>query len=71
VMVDFGTPLERPVGRIGVALLEEGSFAAGSMGPKVGAACRFVRATGRRAAIGALQDAAAVIAGTAGTQVVR
>ena len=30
------------------------SFAAGSMGPKVEAACRFAKATGRTAAIGAL-----------------
>jgi carbamate kinase len=42
---------------------------AGSMGPKAEAACRFVERTGRRAAIGALEDAAALVAGTAGTQV--
>jgi carbamate kinase len=42
---------------------------AGSMGPKAEAACRFVEGTGRRAAIGALEDAAALVAGTAGTQV--
>jgi carbamate kinase len=43
---------------------------AGSMGPKAEAACRFVEQTGGRAAIGALDDASALIAGTAGTQVV-
>ena len=32
------------------------TFAAGSMGPKVEAACRFARATGKRAAIGELAD---------------
>jgi carbamate kinase len=42
---------------------------AGSMGPKAEAACRFVAQTGGRAAIGALEDAAALVAGTAGTQV--
>jgi carbamate kinase len=42
---------------------------AGSMGPKAEAACRFVERTGRRAAIGALEDARALVAGTAGTQV--
>jgi carbamate kinase len=42
---------------------------AGSMGPKAEAAARFV-AGGGRAAIGALDDAAAVLAGTAGTQVI-
>lgn len=41
------------------------------MGPKVEAARRFVSDTGRRAAIGALADAGAVIAGLAGTQVTR
>jgi carbamate kinase len=40
------------------------------MGPKVEAACRFVERTGGRAAIGALELAAAVLEGTAGTTVV-
>ena len=44
---------------------------AGSMGPKAEAACRFVERTGGRAAIGALEDAAALVAGTAGTQIRR
>ena len=44
-------------------------FAAGSMGPKVDAACRFVEATGGIAGIGALEDAARIVAGTAGTTV--
>jgi carbamate kinase len=39
------------------------------MGPKVDAACRFVEATGGTAAIGALEDAAAILAGEAGTTV--
>jgi carbamate kinase len=37
------------------------------MGPKVEAACRFVERTGRMAAIGAIEDAADILAGTAGT----
>ena len=44
-------------------------FAAGSMGPKIEAACRFVAMTGRPAAIGALDDAPAVIRGEAGTRI--
>ena len=44
-------------------------FAPGSMGPKVDAAARFVAETGGRAAIGALEDAAALVSGTTGTQV--
>ncbi len=45
-------------------------FVSGSMGPKVEACCRFVEQTGNVAAIGALDDAAAVLEGRAGTQVV-
>ncbi len=47
----------------------EGKHAAGSMGPKVDAACRFVSATGKRAAIGALPDLSKILAGEAGTTV--
>jgi carbamate kinase len=42
---------------------------AGSMGPKAQAAAQFATRTGRRAAIGSLGDAAALAAGSAGTQV--
>jgi carbamate kinase len=48
----------------------DGSFPAGSMGPKVSAAARFVRRTGRLAAIGALECAADVLDGLSGTRVV-
>jgi carbamate kinase len=46
------------------------TFPAGSMGPKVEAACRFVEATGGMAAIGRLDDAEALLDGKAGTIVV-
>jgi carbamate kinase len=39
------------------------------MAPKVEAACEFVELTGRSAGIGRLADAAAILAGTAGTMV--
>jgi hypothetical protein len=45
-------------------------FAAGSMGPKVEAASRFVAKTGGRAAIGSLADITGIVAGQAGTSVV-
>jgi carbamate kinase len=45
-------------------------FAAGSMGPKVEAACAFVEQTGGIAGIGGLEDAQAILAGRAGTLVV-
>jgi len=44
-------------------------FPAGSMGPKVEAACRFVEATGKPAMIGQLDDAADLVRGTRGTVV--
>ena len=37
------------------------------MGPKVDAVCRFVELTGGMAAIGSLDDAAAILRGEAGT----
>jgi carbamate kinase len=45
------------------------AFEPHSMGAKVAAAARFVERTGKRAAIGAVADAAAVLAGEAGTQI--
>lgn len=69
VLTGFGTPLEEPLGDVTVPQLEALTFRAGSMGPKVAAACRFVKATGRRAAIGSLDEAADVISGASGTQV--
>jgi carbamate kinase len=57
----------RPIGRTSPRELRSLRFAAGSMGPKVEAACRFVERTGRRAAIGALDEAEALLDGRAGT----
>jgi carbamate kinase len=65
--IDFGTPNARPVGRISSGELERLRFPAGSMAPKVTAACRFVRGTRNLSAIGRLEDAGALLAGTAGT----
>jgi carbamate kinase len=48
----------------------DGTFAAGSMGPKVRAAAEFVRRTGKVAAIGRLEDAAAVLDGQSGTTLI-
>lgn len=45
------------------------AFPAGSMGPKVEAACRFVKSTGRRAAIGSLSEIEELLLGTKGTQI--
>ena len=69
VMDGYGTPQARPIRRATPAELRARSFPAGSMGPKIEAVCRFVEATGGIAAIGRLDDAAALLDGTAGTLV--
>lgn len=65
----WGHPDRALVSRTDISWLRDRRFASGSMGPKVEAACRFVEATGRPAAIGALEEVAAVIEGTAGTRI--
>ena len=67
VVRGFGTPEAEPISRITPGALRRESFPAGSMGPKVDAVCRFVELTGDMAAIGALVDAEAIMAGEAGT----
>lgn len=71
VHLGHGTPAERAVARAGPAALaaHADEFGAGSMRPKVEAACRFVTATGRRAVIGAIEDVEALVEGRAGTVV--
>jgi carbamate kinase len=70
----FGTDHAEPIERMTAAeareLLEAGEFGAGSMGPKVEAAVRFVEQGGRRAAIGDLDSAVAVLAEKSGTTIV-
>ena len=85
VMLDFGTPAERPVKEMTVhearAHLADGQFPPGSMGPKVTGAIRFLEADGRgprggrSAIITSARRAAAALAGLpagnpAGTRIV-
>ena len=70
VLDGYGTPQARPIRRTTARELRARSFPAGSMGPKVEAACRFVEKTGAVAAIGRLDDAAALLDGTVGATVV-
>ena len=70
VMTGWGTPEPETIRSATAAELRALEFASGSMGPKVEAACRFVERTGGTAAIGALEDALAIIAGDAGTRIV-
>jgi carbamate kinase len=69
VETGFGTDVARPIGRTTPAALRALKFPAGSMGPKVEAACRFVEATGKPAMLGQLDDAAELVRGTRGTVV--
>ena len=69
VYVDWGKPTQKAIQRTSPSALAGTLFAAGSMGPKVEAACRFAAATGKPAAIGALADLAGILAGEAGTTV--
>jgi carbamate kinase len=80
VMIDFGTPSERPLGRVTVAEMREhaaaGQFTRGSMGPKVEAALRFVEggdsaAGGRTAVITTLEHIADAVSGVDAGTVVR
>jgi len=70
--VGFGTAAQRAITEADPdALLaeHEAEFAAGSMLPKVIAACDFAKASGKPAVIGALSDIGTMLAGTAGTRV--
>jgi carbamate kinase len=67
VELDYGTANARPIGHTTVEELRSASFPAGSMGPKVTAACRFVGHAGGLAAIGSLGDAALLLSGNVGT----
>ncbi len=67
----WGTSGARPIRRGAPEALAQLHFAPGSMGPRVEAACEFARETGGLAGIGALEDAAAILGGRAGTLVSR
>ena len=70
VYQNWGTPEQQRLERVSPDELRRLDFAAGSMGPKVEAAIRFVEATGKRAAIGSLADIDQIVEGHAGTNVV-
>ena len=69
VQANWGTPDARDLSRATPRELRALSLAAGSMGPKVEAACRFAEATGGIAGIGALADARAILRCHRGTTV--
>ena len=67
---DHGTPRAAPIAEVTADELLALDLPAGSMGPTAEAAAWFAQATGGRAAIGSLAEAAAVLAGRSGTTVV-
>ena len=70
VFLDWGKPEQKALGRVTPEFLKTHVFAAGSMDPKVKTVCEFVKASGKRAVIGSLNQLEAMLAGDAGTQVV-
>lgn len=74
VAVNFGKPDQRDLERVTVSEmrrhLEAGQFPAGSMGPKVEAAIKFIARGGKRAIIAHLEEALPALRGEAGTHIV-
>lgn len=67
--IDYGKPTQKAIGQAHPDDIEKLGFAAGSMGPKVQAACEFARKTGKTAVIGSLSDIEAIVQGSAGTRI--
>ena len=68
VMTSWGTPGAKALKSATPEGLAQYAFAAGSMGPKIEAAVAMAR-SGKLAAIGALEDAGAIVRGEAGTTI--
>jgi carbamate kinase len=71
VVDGWRTQTARPVRTATAAEMRDGRWAAGSMAPKIEAACRFVEHTGKVARIGSLEHAGEVLAGLSGTCIVQ
>ena len=67
VFINWGTPEAKAIKMAHPDEMDKLGFAAGSMGPKVEAACEFARKSGKRAVIGALEDIEKIVRGEAGT----
>lgn len=74
VAINFGREDQEELDTVSVSqvrrYLEEGHFPAGSMGPKIEAAIKFIDGGGRRAIIGHLNEAVPAIKGETGTHIV-
>jgi carbamate kinase len=73
VALDYGTPQQRNLSAVGAAEIRtyqaQGQFPAGSMGPKIDAALRFLDGGGKRVVIGSIEQALPALRGEAGTQI--
>jgi carbamate kinase len=73
-LLNYGKENETAVGEVTVSEIEkyaaEGHFLAGSMGPKVAAAIRFVKAGGKKAIITSLDKAIDALEGKTGTVII-
>jgi carbamate kinase len=73
VFLDYQKPTQRALERISAAearrLLAEGQFPAGSMGPKIEAACNFLENGGRRAVITSPEHLVEALRGEQGTEI--
>lgn len=75
VYADWGADTARPMNRATIGELAQQHFEAGTMGPKIAAACRFVAAGAARgggvsAHIGNLDNIADIVAGRGGTVII-
>jgi carbamate kinase len=74
VAVHFGKPNQKELGFVPVSAIrkyrDEGHFPAGSMGPKVDAALKFLEMGGKRAIITSLDTALPALLGKTGTHIV-
>jgi len=74
VAINFGTPDQQELDEVTVTkakkYLQEGHFPAGSMGPKIEAAIRFIEGGGKRAVIGHLNEALPALRGQSGSHIV-
>jgi carbamate kinase len=69
VYTGWGTPERQKLGAVTVDEVVSMNLPAGSMGPKVRAACEFAAKTGNEAVIGSLADIDTIVEGSAGTRV--
>ena len=67
VYIGWNTPEAKAIKRANPEAIGRFDFPAGSMGPKVEAACQFAEQTGKAAASGALEDLKGMVEGSAGT----